>query len=537
MTDTWTRAGVVFMVAAAILGAVTVHQYGVTWDEEIAVKQGATVITWYKTEFADRSAIDQSNYRLYGGFVNVLIQAARAATHARIYEASHAIALAFGLVGLALAFWIGRRLGGPAAGCLSAVFLWMTPVYYGHSFNNPKDIPFAVLSLASFAAIAAGWRQLPRLPPVTWIATGLAIGSTLAVRVGGLALFGYLAAVWAAWLALRMIADHAPRAVVMQDAVALVRSGLKIVALAWVAMVAFWPYAAIDPIRHPFEVLQTLAHFPDYYGTVRFEGADLAPNHLPWTYVPVWFGVTLPEFYFIALAAAMWRAPAWLAALTRQEADRGRAVLTCALLATILLPVVSAVVLGATLYDGIRHFLFIVPPLAIAAALAIASLLASTRSRAIRAGVAALVGASLLATAVDMIRLHPYESVYFNRAIGGGLASAAPRFDTDYWGQSYREGVEWLMANYGSAGSEPIRVANCSKEFLTGYYIETSPAARGRFVSVPLDQHPQVVLATTRWSCQERFSGQVLHVVSRMGAPLCEVIEVEPPAPTGGAGR
>jgi hypothetical protein len=534
MNDGWTRAGLAFIAAAAILAAVTLHQYGVTWDEEIAVKQGATVITWYKTGFADRSAIDQSNYRLYGGFVNVLVQAVRAATHARIYEASHATSLVFGLVGLALAFWIGRRLGSPAAGCLSAVFLWMTPVYYGHSFNNPKDIPFAVLSLASFAAIVAGWRQLPRLPRLTWIATGLTIGSTLAVRVGGLVLFGYLAAVWAVWLVLRMAADNAPRVVVVQEAGALARSGVKVLALAWVVMMAFWPYAAIDPIRHPFAVIQTLAHFPDYYGTVRFEGADLAPNRLPWTYVPVWFAVTLPEFYFIAAAAAIWRAPAWLAALTRRDVDRERAVLTFALIGVILLPVLSAVVLGATLYDGIRHFLFIVPPLAIAAALAIASLVASIRSGAVRAGVAALVGVSLLATTADMARLHPYESVYFNRAIGGGLAGAAPRFDTDYWGQSYREGVEWLMANYEASAREPIRVANCSKEFLTGYYIETSPSARGRFVSVPIDRHPQIVLATTRWSCQEQIKGRVLHVVSRMGAPLCEVIEVEP---GGGAGR
>ncbi len=334
-----------------------------------------------------------------------------------------------------------------------------------------------------------------------------------------------------------MIADKAPPAVVVQDAMALARSGLKVVALAWAVMLAFWPYAAIDPLRHPFDVLQTLAHFPDYYGTVRFEGADLAPTQLPWTYVPVWFGVTLPEFYFVAAAAAIWQTPAWLAALRQQDVDRGRAVLTFALIAVILLPVLSAIVLGATLYDGIRHFLFIVPPLAIAAALAIASLVTSTRSRAVRAGVAVVVGVSLIAAASDMFRLHPYESVYFNRTFGGGLAAAAPRFDTDYWGQSYREGVEWLMANYGSGAGEPIRVANCSKEFLTGYYIETSPTARGRFVSVPIEQHPQIVLATARWSCQTQIKGRVLHVVSRMGAPLCEVIEVEPPAPAGGAVR
>lgn len=534
MPGRWTSVAVVFIVAAALVGLATVHQYGVTWDEEIAMKQGSTVVTWYETGFSDRGAIDDSDYRLYGGFFNVLAQAARRATHAGLYETSHALSLAFGLGGVVLAWWIGSRLGGPLAGCLSAVFLWMTPVYYGHSFNNPKDIPFAVLSLASYAAIVAGWKDLPRLPRVTWIATGLAIGSTLAVRVGGLVLFAYLVAIWAAWLALRAWPpDRAQPSTFSTDAMALVVSGLKILLLAWVVMVLFWPYAALDPIRNPFRVLQTIAHFPNYRGTVRFQGMDLAPNQLPWTYVPVWFGVTLPEFYFVAAAVAVWQAPAWCAALARRAVSRERATLLLALLLLILVPVLTVVVLGSNLYDGIRQLLFIVPPLAIAAATAVASFLQSTRRRAARVCVGALVGAMLVATAIDMVRLHPYESVYFNRTLGGGLAAAAERFDTDYWGQSYREGVEWLMANYRPDTDQPIRVANCSKEFLTGYYIETTPAARGRFVSVPIDRHPQIVLATARWGCDERTKGRVLHVVSRMGAPLCDVIEVEPPARAG----
>ncbi|MBI3491205.1 MAG: hypothetical protein HY047_05395 [Acidobacteria bacterium] len=529
MKDRWTRVGVAFIVAAALVGLATVHQYGATWDEEIALKQGATVITWYKTGFADRSAIDQSNYRLYGGLFNVFAQAARAATGSGLYEASHALSLAFGLVSVALALWIGSRLGGALAGCLSAVFLWMTPVYYGHAFNNPKDIPFAVLSLAAFAAIVASWRWLPRLPSIAWIATGLAIGSTLAVRVGGLVLFLYLAAVWAAWLAIRA-ADRTPQSTLGADVSALAVSGLRIVLLAWIVMVVFWPYAAIDPIRNPFDALQATAHFPDYTGTVRFEGLDLAPNHLPWTYVPVWFGVTLPEFYFVAAAIALWQTPAVIAAIVRRQADGERVVLVLTLVLQIVFPLATAIALRSSLYDGIRHFLFVVPLLAIGAGIAVASFLQSGIHRAVRGSVGALIAVSIVMTCADMIRLHPYQSVYFNRVFGGGVAAAAERFDTDYWGQSYREGVEWLMANYRPDAAEPVRVANCSKEFLTGYYIDATPAARGRFVSVPIEQSPQIVLATTRWSCQEQTKGRVLHVVSRLGAPLCYVIEVAPPA-------
>ena len=75
-----------------------------------------------------------------------------------------------------------------------------------------------------------------------------------------------------------------------------------------------------------------------------------------------------------------------------------------------------------------------------------------------------VITVSLMTTIADMIALHPYESVYFNRLIAGGLRSAAGSYETDYWGNSYREGVEWLVTHYGPSASatQPIRVASCS---------------------------------------------------------------------------
>jgi hypothetical protein len=180
--------------------------------------------------------------------------------------------------------------------------------------------------------------------------------------------------------------------------------------------------------------------------------------------------------------------------------------------------------------------LFIVPLMAVAAGLSVAGFLARVEDRRLRVAVAGLVGLSVIATGVDMARLHPYESIYFNRTLGGGLKTASARFETDYWGQSFKEGLDWVLANYRPDTNEPIRVANWGNEFLTGYYLN-KPDVRSRFVSVAADQHPHIILATTRWSRNEHVEGRVLHVVERMRTPLCYVFEVDRPQAVASVGR
>ena len=208
--------------------------------------------------------------------------------------------------------------------------------------------------------------------------------------------------------------------------------------------------------------------------------------------------------------------------------DRTAAIFTALLALTVAVPVASVLWSHPILYDGIRHVLFVIPPLAVLAGVTVASFVAWARPRWARVAVAAALTASVVVTAADMWRLHPYESVYFNRSVAGGLHGAFGRFETDYWGQSYKEGVEWLAANYERAKPGRTRVANCNTPFLTGYYLEQSADRRARFESVGLDEAPDVVLATTRWSCPEKIAGRVLHVVTRADTPLCYVIEVDP---------
>jgi len=146
--------------------------------------------------------------------------------------------------------------------------------------------------------------------------------------------------------------------------------------------------------------------------------------------------------------------------------------------------------------------------------------------RWLRSTMAAAVVLLMGWTAVDMMTLHPYQSVYFNRFLGGGLAGASERFETDYWGASYREATEWLVANGLPDADGPIRVANTSDSFLTEHVLEADEGRKKRFVSVAWDDSPDVVLSTTRYGHHRQVNGQLLHRVERQGVGLCYVFDV-----------
>lgn len=137
--------------------------------------------------------------------------------------------------------------------------------------------------------------------------------------------------------------------------------------------------------------------------------------------------------------------------------------------------------------------------------------------------------ASVAITLVDMEQLHPHQYIYFNRIFGKGVAEAAKSFETDYWGNSYKEGVEWIVHNYkGYGDGRKIKVGSCLYSLSTSYFL---PKDRFEYVGSfdkgqMISDHPDLFLATTRWNCHKNLGGRILHVIQRKGAPLLYIIEV-----------
>jgi hypothetical protein len=423
---------------------------------------------------------------------------------------------------------VGWHLAGPLGGVLAFSMLALTPAFYGHAFNNPKDIPFAGTFALAVAVVLAVSDRSPRLRARDVLAAGLAIGTTAGVRVAGIALFGFALLLWGAVALLRRgDGDPAP------PSRALLRLGmawLLVVALGWAVMIAFWPWAQTAPFRNPVRALGAFSRFWETM-VVFYDGQYVPNGAVSRWYLPTWFSLTLPETYLVAAALGVLRLRALWRTRPLSPATRLRLVQSAWLAAVAAIPVGWAVARHTPLYDGMRHFLFVVPLLAALAGAGAASFFRATWPR-VPARLGALVlGALGLLTAVDMAVLHPYQALYFNRLVAGGLKGAASRYETDYWCLSYKEGAEWLIARYAGAGcAERVRVAGHSILLQTSYYLKKTERAARTFTPVSADDDPHFVMATTRFGDHRHTPGRLVHTVDRQGATLLYVFEVKPPA-------
>ena len=520
-------AGLLLLLLGLVFA--TFPDYGMTTDEGVQQRYGNRLVRFYATLGADDSALWQNNLYYYGGLFELLAQGARRLSPWGMYETRHLVNALFGILGVLAAWGLGSRLAGATGGLLSALFLALTPRFYGDWFANPKDLPFASLyALAAWAILAAA-DTLPRLGGRQVIVTGVAIGAAAAVRVPGIVLIAWAALLWLGSLALAQGAASADRKITGR---AWVRTGMALFAtsaLAWVVMIATWPWGLVKPFRNPLLAFQKFSNFWDVV-TILYEGRPVLRRDLPRDYVLRMLTLTLPELYPLAfllgtvgvvlllrkrrLAAPRLFAVAWLASLAAG-------------------PLAWMIVRHTPLYNGVRHVLFLLPVLAVLAGVSVAAFVRARPGRLALAAAALALGASAVVTVVDMVQLHPYQYVYFNRSLAGGLPGAVGRYETDYWCASFKEGLEWMVREYRPASVGPIRVWGrpCAGDPLRYYLGRIDTDQRFEPDAYP----PHLQLVTTTTVDQPPAHGRVLHTVLRQGAPLLRLIEVEAP-PSGDTG-
>ncbi len=528
----WRKLSYALILLVGLIMLFTFLDYGVTTDEEPQRMYGDSVLSWYTSFFQDRAAVDGDSYQvLFGGFFEVLGQLAARVLPWGLYESRHLVNGLFGLLAIAAAYKIASCVVNPMAGFFSAFFLTLTPAFYGHSFNNSKDIPFATMYAISLYFILTSYGKLPRLSKSSLIKTGASIGLTAAVRVGGLVLFGYMAAFWFGWLLSQWGAKALDKADERRKKiVSLALSYVLIAVIGWVAMLAWWPWGQLNPLVNPFKALAMFGRYDLALGVHSlFKGRYIPAEDLPRSYLPTWFSISLPEFYFIALAAGCIFTGRFILRFKKDAVHYERLSKMTLLCIGALFPVITAILLRPPLYETMRHFLFVIPPLAVLAGVSFAGLLRSRIDWRVKAAASVLMTIASGMVVVDMIQLHPYQYVFYNRAVAGGLKRASLEFDTEYWGASNREGIEWLVKNYHPPGEEPIGLMTCDGlPFQIDYFLNRSDETRQRFRAVGTEEEAHILLASLRRRCRET-PGKVLHVVERQGAPLLYVIELRSP--------
>jgi hypothetical protein len=507
----------------------TFRDYGISSDDGVQHRMGRRLLRWYATLGNEpRVTEDDVDNAKYGGLAEMVAELVVRVSPLETYASRHLADVGFAFVAFLAVLRIARRLDGPRGASLALLFLALTPPFYGNAFFNSKDIPFAALSVLAVSGILAcdAW------PGTSWgraLGVGALIGLAAAVRVGGLVLFGFALVLWLATLLLQGDAGR-PAWPSRGSLLRLAGAWSAALVVGWTVMVALWPWAMHDPLRNPFRAAGRFSRFWEDMPLL-YDGRVQPAKEVSRFYLPNWFALTLPELYLVAFVLGL----AGLVLLWRRGplgSDARRKLLQAGWLASIPALLVAGVVVNRMpLYDGLRHFLFLVPLLAVLAGVSVSVFLRSPAGRAAKVAGVSVLAAACLVTLLDMVRLHPYESVYFNRLVAGGMKAGIDRYEGDYWCLSYKEGCEWLLRRFARADCrEPIRVAGYSVLHQTQHYLELTPEGRRLFRAVPLaGGNPHFVMATTRFQDHLRAPGRPVYTVERNGATLFYLFEVRPP--------
>jgi hypothetical protein len=505
-------AAVLLLAVGSGVAWLTADDYGVAWDDWVQTQYGEKVLGYFLSGGHDRSCNEYLDLRFYAPAFELPAAALSRAVPDRAIEVRHFLCALVALLSIPALYLLGRALGNRWIGVIAAVFLLLSPAFYGHSFVNSKDIPFAVGFLWSMTALSSmfargqyRWREV--------VACGAAIGLTVSVRPGGwmliLPLYG-LATAAADWQS-RGRLDQGPRrrTLVKQAALLLV---------AWLVMILPWPWAHENPLLNPLQAIRMASKF-HLVVPVLFEGQVVSSDQLPRYYLLKYLLMTSPPAVLVLAVAGLIGGCMQMA----RRSNRPRSLVLAILAAWLLMPLVLFAVMRPNAYDGMRHFLFIVPAVAIWAALGLTCLWKWLQRPIARLALTVVLAGALVTQTATIVRLHPYQMTYFN-ALAGGLGGAEGRYETDYWLTSYKEAIEWIEAQ-PREGSRPMRIlvaANENARWCAAYFagdgliIETTLTG-GQAGDLPdgIDYY----VGTSRAAMDANFPGaRVVHQIGRGGA-------------------
>jgi hypothetical protein len=432
---------IALLLVATGIAFVTFRDFGLGWDDYAHSEYGDLLLAYYGSAFHDQRALSFVNLYEYGGGFDMFAALVAKVLPFTLFETRRLVGALVGIVGMIAVWRTARHVGGPLAGLIALVLIATCPLYVGHMFINAKDAPFAVAMAILLLGLVHAFADYPRLTISTGVIVALGFGLSIGSRIlGGFGVIELLGG-----LALLFAIDV--RAVGLQIAAA--RLGRFILALlpaavlAYAIMAVIWPWSISDPLN-PLRAVAYFSHFFEKPWSELFTGQPVLVTDMPRSYVPTLLALKLPEiFTLLGVAGAVC---ALFAVFRPNASPQRRAVFLVVALAAIL-PIAVTVMTRPAMYNGVRHFVFVLPPFAVLGGLAGAWLieLSASRGRALAVTTAAVIMAGAALPIADMVRTHPYEYTSFNHA-AGGVAGARRQFMLDYWGLALKQASQGLAA-------------------------------------------------------------------------------------------
>ncbi len=503
------------IVALLVLVSATFREYAVSNDEGLQQHYGELILAYYKSGLADRSVFNFANLYLYGGLFDVIAALLAWVMPFDLYDIRHMMCAVAGIGGVAATWATARMIAGPRAGLLAGLALALCGVWYGGMFNHTKDVPFASAMMGATFFLLRAARNFPdpRQRDILWF--GILLGVALGLRATGLLMVGYVAA----FIALQFIQQHDWRHFGRRS----IRASARFIpafAIGYVIMIASWPWASLA-FFNPVRAIFAFAHFHYPIKTI-VAGQIYSMSEVPRWYEPDYLAIKLPLFVLAGVAAALITAARSAARPADNVSGHAHPQEIGALLFVIAFPLLCQIIGHGPSFTGMRHFLFVVPPLAALAGIGINSCLSDSEAKGPALGIVAFaeVAAAFVWDAAILVRLHPYEYLFYNSLVGG-VQGASSRYAMDYWVAIMPAAVKDLgtYLDQTDTHADLMRPSHYTVA-VCGERVSFEHEADQRLQYTADWSHADFFIAPTHMSCDRVLRGKIVNVIERVGVPI-----------------
>lgn len=366
-----------------------------------------------------------------------------------------------------------KRWGRSVVSILGTLMFILYPRFFGESFYNIKDILFySWCVIASYFAL--WWLENGRKSGIQF-AAAMTLAISINTRILGISILLLSCA-------FLVVIDYMQK----KDVLSAVKSSLSLILLTFICYVVITPFLWENPLKNSIDTFFHFMRFPGWNGKHLYLG-EMIDQNVPWHYIPVWMGVTIPIIYIVLFVIGIIGIGLGLRKRYMQKVHILH-MYDLFFAAMFFCTLFGFMILGVGMYEGWRHAYMIFLPflyLSIFGLGWVFSLLSDKKIIFAR-GFACMILVFLGFQLVWIMKNHPYQYAYFSIF---GRRFATENFSLDYWEVSHTDLVRYALNDSESSNviftmdmegrpsyllkeEEKARVYLAYKTRFADYYIE-----------------------------------------------------------------
>jgi hypothetical protein len=482
-----------FITIYIVYSYVSYRHYGITADEYSAYVSGDIWYHYFLSEQSQFSFLVRYNplisehNRIYPTILYAL-------TRTLNYEKYHFLNMLFVIpLFVGVYYSVVQQYKKSLYGLIAMLVVLLTPRFLGDIPANPKDVPFAVAYLISITAIYFSTSAVfTKYPFVKVIFIGCLLGYTQSLRAVGFTLYP----VYFIWS-------------VYKNKKSVVNSFFETLCTLFIAlfvMCVIWPAVGSNFFANLKKYFALSSDYSLWDGTTLFLGKYYTDKNIPRSYMPIWLVVTMPLTYLVVSIYGF-------IIVLKKRIFNFHTFIACLIVYNFAI----YFLINPVSYNGIRHFMYIVLLISLFASLSLFELIESTPKK-IYVVVCVFFICYQLVTLYKISKLFPYQYIYFNELLGS-YNTTATKFDTDYWGTSYKELSLKIKQTTTQNPNVPVKYYSCKMGSAVDYYLQN--------VAIPVDKPEKAdyILCTDSLIKEKNILAKPIYSVSRFNTTYSSIYQ------------